>query len=500
MDDDALVAQAEWLRLTSTSEPVTLRLRKGGVVEVVVTDRDGGAAVAGATVELRSSLLWSGVTGADGVATLRGVGPTWAPLSVSAPGYAPAAVIASTAGDPAVPARIAVTLGRGAAVAGRVIDDAGKTVAGARVTAAMASEPFPVVDPRRDGVTSGADGTFTLPALAAGTYRLTASDASHAATTSTPITLDGASPRRGVELVLTTGGVMTGLVIDGAGQPVAAADVQVVTHGNVGWRPRRQAFTGDDGRFTIDGLPRRAVEVVAWHPSGASAIVAADLTTTREQSLTLKLDVTGAIEGRVVDSAGEVVGDAQVMAEPVWSGGLADRAAWQVRGIQEAVSDAGGHFRFAGLPGGDYRVRAARPAAAEHALWQGQGTAARPGGPPLTLVLEADGGVTGKVAFADGRAPALFTIELGGGPAVPFSSKDGSFALDAPAGDARLLVSGPGFVPRRVEAKVETGKRADLGTITVEAGRSVSGRVLDADGAPVAGPLSPSTRRPARAR
>ena len=41
------------LRLTAKTEPVTLRLRKGGVVEVVVTDRAGGGPVAGAQVELR---------------------------------------------------------------------------------------------------------------------------------------------------------------------------------------------------------------------------------------------------------------------------------------------------------------------------------------------------------------------------------------------------------------------------------------------------------------
>ncbi len=475
------------LRLTAKAEPVTLRLRKGGVVEVVVTDRDGGKAVEGAAVELRAPLAWRGVTGADGVATLRGVGSVWAPVAVTARGFAPAAVMMSTSGDPLAPVRVAVTLGRGAAVAGRVIDDGGKPVAGARVTAALASEPFPVIDPRKDGVVSGADGAFTLPALAAGTYRLMASDASHAAATSTPFVVDGVSPRHGFELVVTAGGVIKGVVTDGAGQPVGAADVRVVTRGHVDWRPRRQAFTDNDGRFTIAGLPRRAVEVVAWHPSGASAITAADLVTKRDHDVTLVLDVTGAIAGAVVDAAGEPVGDAQVIAEPVWSGGTADRSAWQVRGVQQAVTDAGGQFRFAGLPAGSYSVRAARPAAAEHALWQGKGMTAKPGDPPLTLVLAADGGVTGKVAFADGKPPALFTVEVGGGHAVPVASKDGSFSADAPAGTVSVRIAGPGFVPRRADATVEDGKRADLGTITVEAGRSVSGVVLDADGAPVAG-------------
>lgn len=475
------------LRLTDKAEPLTLRLRPGGVLEVAVSDRDGGKPIAGAEVELRAALAWSGVTGADGTVLLEGVGPTWAPLAVSAKGYAPAAVMTSTSGDPAAPGRVAVVLARGAAVAGKVVDEAGKPVAGARVTAALATEPFPVIDPRRDGVVTGADGTFTLPALAAGTYRLSASDATHAAATTPPLTVDGTHVRKGIELVMTAGGAVRGTVTDGGGQPVAAADVRVVMRGNVDWRPRRQAFTGADGRFAIAGLPRRGVEIVAWHSSGASAIVQADLTATREHDVALVLDVTGAISGTLVNPAGEPVGDAQVVASPVYTGGTADRAIWQVRGYQEAVTDAGGGFRFAGLPAGSYRVRAARPAAPEHALWQGDGVVAKPGDPPLRIVVADDGGVTGKVALPDGKPPALFTIEVGEGHPIPVANKDGSFRADAAAGKLVVRVAGPGFVPKRVETTVEPGKVADLGTISVEAGRSVSGRVLDASGAPVPG-------------
>ena len=473
------------LRLTEKAEPLTLRLRPGGVLEVVVTERDGGKPIAGAEVELRAALAWSGVTGADGTVLLEGVGETWAPLAVSAKGFAPAAVMASTSGDPASPGRIAVLLSRGAAVSGKVVDDAGKPVAGARVAAALATEPFPVIHPRRDGVLTGADGTFLLPALAAGTYRLSASDGTHADATSGPITVDGKHARKGIELVMVAGGVVRGTVTDGAGQPVAAADVRVVAQGHVAWRPRRQAFTGADGRFAIAGLPRRGVEIVAWHPTGASAIALADLAAKPEHDVALVLDVTGAITGTIVDAAGEPVGDAQVFADPVDTGGTADLAVWQVRGYQEAVSDAGGAFRFAGLPAGSYRVRASRPAAPEHALWQGDGVIAKPGGPPVRIVVAADGGVTGKVVLPDGKPPAVFTIEVGASHPIPVASKDGSFRADAAAGKLVVRVAGPGFVPRRVEATVEPGKVADLGTITVEAGRSVSGRVLDASGAPV---------------
>jgi len=474
------------LRLNAKPEPVTLRLKRGGVVEVVVTDRAGGAPVKGADVELRSTLTWRATTNAEGVATLKGVGPVWAPLAVRADGYAPAAMMFGTAGDPAGPERVTMSLARGAAINGRVVDDRGKPVAGARVVATSASEPLPVVDPRRDGVLAGADGKFSIPAVAPGTWRLSATHGDFAPTTSEPVTVDGQNARSGVEIVLGAGGVVRGIVKDKAGKPVAAADVRVVAQGFVFWRARRQTFTDADGKFEVNGLARRAVDVVAQHDSGASAIVPADLAAKREHDVALTLDVSGAIDGTVVDQKGAPIGDAQVIAEPEWSGGTVDRVQWNVRGVQEAVTDQAGNFRFAGLPDGAYRVRAARPSASEATLSLSQGVSAKPNGAPIKIVVPADGRIVGKVLLADGKAPAVYNLMLGWTHPTPFAAKDGSFAMSAPPGTHTLTINGIGFVEQKKEVTITDGKDTDLGTITVAGGRSVSGRVLDENGAPVA--------------
>lgn len=474
------------LRLGDNTEPVTLRLRKGGTVEVVVTERQGGAPVKGAEVELRSTLTWKATTNGDGIAVLRGVGASWSPLAVRAKGFAPAAMMVNTSGLPEATERVALSLARGAAVSGRVIDDRKKPIAGARVVAANASEPLPVVDPRRDGVLTAADGTFTLPALSAGTWRLTATAGDHAPATSVPLTVDGEHARTGIELVMTSGAVVRGVVTDSAGKPVPAADVRVVAQGFVEWRARRQAFTDDGGRFAISGLERRAVEVVAWHETGASAIVPVDLASEREHEVKLVLDITGAIAGTVVDRSGQPIGDAQVIAEPDWSGGTSDRAAWSVRGIQQTVTDQGGAFSFAGLPDGSYRVRAARPGASETALELSEGVVATPGGAPIRIVVPADGRLIGKLQLPDGKSPAAFSATLGDTTPVPFGAKDGAFALAGAAGSYRLTLSGPGFVTTTKQVTIDEGKETDLGTITVQPGRSISGRVLDEHGVPVA--------------
>jgi RNA polymerase sigma factor (sigma-70 family) len=474
------------LRLGDKPEPVTLRLRKGGTVEVTVTERAGGAPVKGAEIELRSTLTWKGTTNADGIAQLKGVGAGWSALVVRAKGYAQAAMMLDTSGNADAVERVTMSLARGAALAGRVVDDKGKPVANARVVATSASEPFPVVDPRRDGVVTGADGAFSIATVSAGTWRLTATAADYAPTTSMPITVDGERARSGIELRLSADAIVRGIVQDKSGAPVPAADVSVVVAGYVPWRARRQAFTDASGKFTISGLAPRAVDVVAWHDSGASAIVPADLAAKREQTVTLTLDVSGAITGTVVDKAGQPIGDAQVIAEPDWTGGTADRAAWSVRGVQETVTDQAGAFRFTGLPDGSYRVRAARPGASEAALELSTGVVTKPNGAPIKIVVPADGRALGKVQFADGKPALAFTVTLGRTNPLPFTTKDGAFSVPAAGGTYALTVSGPGFVTTSKQVTINEGKDTDVGTITVNPGRSISGRVLDQHGAPVA--------------
>ena len=472
------------LRLTDKVEPVTLRMKQGGTIEVSVTD--GTKPIAGAEVELRAILLWSAKTDANGVAMLRGVGSVWAPLHVAAEGFAPAAQMVSWSGEPAEPKRISIVLERGASIAGRVLDPEGKPVAEARVVATSASEPFPVVDPRRDGVLTGADGTFQIPAVSAGTWRLTASHAAHGPATSAPITVDGARAKTNVELKLEAGASIKGKVVDTNGKPVESAEVRVVARGHLEWRARRQALTGADGTFVVSALPRRAMDVVASHETGASAIVAADLSEKTAAEVTLTLDLQGVIEGVVVDKAGQPVGDAQVIASPVWSGNTGDQLAWSVRGIQETVTDQGGAFRLTGMPTGDYKVRAGRPGASEEMLSLATPVIAKPGGAKLRLLVAGDGRVIGKVALPEGKAPGRFFIRIGD-YGMPFSSEDGSFALPVAAGKHTISISGLGFVEKRQpDVAVTEGKDTDLGTITVTPGRSISGRVLDAGGTPVA--------------
>jgi len=112
-----------------------------------------------------------------------------------------------------------------------------------------------------------------------------------------------------------------------------------------------------------------------------------------------------------------------------------------------------------------------------------EGTVAQTGTTNLKIVLQPEGGVKGKVAFADGSAPAGFTVQVGFSQQT-FSGK-GEFELDAlPPQKYELSVRGPQFQTRAIEITVDPAKVTDVGTITVVKGRILSGVVVS-DGQPV---------------
>jgi hypothetical protein len=146
-------------RLTETSEPIVLQLRPGP--NVVVTVEADGKPVDGATVELRGQDAIRQVTKA-GTATFGPVPPGGYQLAAWADGRARTHQwIQVGAGDSHETLRLVA----GARVTGKVIDEGGTPVGGARVTYHGASDWSQQADARHDGVDTDKDGTFSFAAL-----------------------------------------------------------------------------------------------------------------------------------------------------------------------------------------------------------------------------------------------------------------------------------------------------------------------------------------------
>jgi hypothetical protein len=473
------------VRLTGKTEPVILQLRPAGSVTVTVTGPTG--AVAGAAVELRGVDRQTASTGADGTAKFPVVVPGGYEVLASAAKLA-RSVTSVRVGATGV-TEVALVLRPGAPVAGRVIAN-GAPVAGARVVYVGASDWAVSGDDRLDAVVTGGDGGFRFDAMPAGSFRFVARHPPHATGSSPIVTLDGAREQTGVEIDLAPGAIVRGRVVDASLAPVASARVRVGVSSPAAFTGDgpRQAYTDDAGRFALSGLPRRALLAVAVHETGSSATVPVDATAGDVGELVLQLDNTGEIAGVVVDPAGEPLEGVQVSAGPDFARG--DRNAmsqWRLRGFPQELTDSTGRFTLTGLAPGSYRVRANRArAAARGRGWAGEGMPAETGTTDLRIVLQPEGAVTGKVAFADGTPPAAFVVAVGF-MTESFAGGDGSFTVDGLApGTLRLGVRGPGFDSRSIEVVVESSKTADAGTITVAKGRTIAGTVI-ANGQPVAG-------------
>ena len=474
-------------RLTEKSEPVVLQLRPGP--KVIVTVEADGKPVEGATVELRGQDAIRQVTKA-GTATFGPVPPGGYQLAAWADGRARTLQwIQVGAGD----SRETLRLVAGARVAGKVIDDGGAAVAGARVTYHGASDWSQQADARHDGIDTDKDGMFTFAALPAGSFRFSAAHPDRARGSSTLTTLDGKTERRDVVITLAAGAVVRGTVVDTAKQPVASARVRVGITSRRGmiFEPPRQAYTDAKGTFEIKGLPRGELSAVAIHETGSSQSVDVNTSAGSVEGVEIVIDVTGTIAGIVVDAAGNPLEGIQVSAGPNFRDqkAVGDFTQFRLRGFPQELSDSAGKFTLTGLvPNSSYMVYATRSQTRGGGGGRGgsvgDGTVAQTGVKDLKLVLQAEGGVKGKIAFADGSTPALYTVQIGFAQQA-FSGKDGEFTIEnLPPQKYELAVRGPTFQARAQDRLVEPGKIADVGTITVVKGRILSGLVV-ADGQPV---------------
>ncbi len=475
-------------RLTAKSDPVILKLRPGAKLTVTVTA--GGKAVDGATVELRGTDERRQVT-KDGSAVFGAVAPGGYQLAAWADGKARTFKwIRISEGEESE----TLALRDGAPVSGRVVDEHGDGVAGARVRYSGASDWTQQADDRLDAAITTADGSFALPELPAGSFRFVATHADHAPGTSALVTLDGRTATTGVTITMGEGATVAGKVVDDTGKPVASARVRVGAGGR-GRRQRmlfdspRQAFTDASGAFAIKGLPRKELAVIAMHESGASPVADVDTSKGDVSGVTLELDITGTISGVVVDPAGDPVEGVQVSAGPDFRDNRRriDFSQWRLRGFPRELTDAGGRFTLTGLAPGSYRLSASRTSSRRRGRrgpGVGDRVVAKTGDSNVKLVLEPDGGIKGKVAFSDGTAPESFNVSVG---FVGQEFSDSEFTLDGlPPQRYHVTVRGPTFSARSLDVEVEPGKTADVGTIVVVKGRTVGGTVV-ADGQPVAG-------------
>jgi len=478
-------------KLTPSSDPVVLRLSEGATVVARIVD-ESKQPIVGANIHAYDMGDHTVRTDAKGEATLKPVRPGYVAVQAVADGYAPNTGYA-TVGTAGAKASLTLTLHKGFSVAGRVIDEAGKPIAKAKVYTRGGEwsgdwSPEDVGDEANRAshdVMTDDKGGFSFRALASGNHTLTAVDGEHAPGR-TPIVVDGRA-LSGVEITMKTGGTVAGRVVDTANKPVPFVQVRIAGAGNQMWSlGRRQAISDREGKFELRGLVRTKLQARAESDTAASKVVEVDLTQTgAKQDLVLVLDQVGTIAGIVVDDAGQPVPEVLVNAFPdILGGGSTDAIA--LADMSTATTDGAGKFTVSGLPEGQYKLWASRGRAGGGQEWGQHGQTAKTGDTGVRLALPAAGQLIGKLVIEGGKAPNLARIHVGYQAPVPVDN--GSFTVkELTPGKYHVVFRGAEFAElHQTSVEILPGKITDLGTIKVTRGRRLTGKVLDHGGNPVA--------------
>ncbi|GMV92886.1 MAG: hypothetical protein AMXMBFR82_26640 [Candidatus Hydrogenedentota bacterium] len=244
-----------------TIDEVNFALEEGLTVSGVVVD-DRGAPVAEAEVAARGTDTGgarTAISDLDGAFVLRGLNAT-PELYVMArkTGWA-AAPAGPVPLDSAGIRNLAVTLVPESLVMGQVVDQLGKPVPDATITA-YPEDPFVFREPR---TISSANGEFTLTGLWAGNYDigLAPPTASQSEGAVKRVTVPKSDTLGGLILVCLTGDLtISGTVTDGGKNPLNGITVSAVGSFE-GQTFTRRATTNADGKYVIEGLPGGTCEV-----------------------------------------------------------------------------------------------------------------------------------------------------------------------------------------------------------------------------------------------
>lgn len=484
-------------KLTASSDPVAIRLRKGALLRVSAVD-EADAPIRGVTIELRDNEKQEKTTDEAGLAVFDGVSTGFVIVAARSDKHALTLTPVQIADTPGIEVATRIVLREGAAVRGKVVDGDGKPVAGASVAAVDTSNLLPLGSLGQSGVETDKKGEFVFGRIAAGSYRFRASKDEFMQADSEPVTTDGITETTGVVIAMSRGGRVSGRVLDQQKRPVPWATVRIgASADSFGANNTLRQITADgDGAFVVRSLPRTKLAAVASSPLASSATTEVDLTALEVvEGVELVLTIEGVISGIVVDGKGQPLAEAQVSAFPdFWAGAKMDDFA--LRGVAAESTDGGGRFSFHGLPDGTYRLRAARSEMSA-TQWTQSGQQAAVGDTNVKLILPANGKIKGVVSYAEGAHPPLFTVTTAYPPGTPFSTDDGQFALDeVPPGTYDVTIRGPGFadyVARKVV--VSSDAETDLGTLEVKRGRTISGKVRDGSGRVVEGALVVAARQ-----
>lgn len=507
---------------------VRVNLKPGLTLRGRVLDRASRAPIGGATVEAADpdsapfgrAAVRKATADEQGAFEFRDLAPGTVSLAAFAPAHSRATLarvpVPTPAGRDGAPGpEPLLMLGPGGRLSGRV------TLPGGQPAPDVSVRLEPKVIELRSRLEerdvfetlTDAAGRFVLEGLPAGNeYALRARKEGHPPAERGPYRIEAGTDVSDIEIRLESGAALRLRLADADGRPVDSArfwldssDGRALGGGPIGSNRAisdEQVETGPEGLFTVRALPAGRFDL-RIEPEDYDEIERAGIELRAGETTELGAIVvraTRGISGRVADRAGEPIAGAEVGAVYAAPGG------GQVRS-RTARTKPDGRWRITGI--GEGRIL--------H-LWawaRGYGRAIREDvtgatDEPLDFALDRTGSILGRAQLAEGGFPRVFTVRAereaepapgSGGRGLwfrmtthpgerSFTDPGGYFRLeDVEPGSHTVVVEAEGRVPaRKSGVAVAAGADADIGTVILEAGRRLEGRVLDGrDDSPVAG-------------
>ncbi len=444
---------------------------------------------------------------ADGAFVLRGLAPGRHEATAFGEGFAPA-----IAKDLAVSARQAtrceLRLGAPSLVSGRVVDQGGNGVGGARVQAyssvefrgrtGFGSAPYGLA-------IAGPDGSFRIGSLGAGEHQIAASAPGFNPVGSRKVQVPAGGVVEGVVLVLDAGKALAGKVLDRDGAPVEDASVRAdLDTAGLGRKSgerktlatRVTARTSADGSFRLGGLGDGPFIVRASHPEHGSRRL--EPVEPGREDLELRLPGRTGVAGIVREAeSGEPVRRFTVgFGEPDERFSLP----FHLRGDMPArrFDSADGSFEIVDLKSSEVGLRVTAPGFVQESL---PGVEVKPGEirRGVDVRLRRGGSIRGRVV-EQGSGEPVAGVEVhwnaereDAAPELPrgrgTSGPDGSFLLQGlRPGKANLFASHPDFVPGPgVLVEVRAGGVTEGVSVAIGRGGAIEGLAVGPDGFAYAG-------------
>lgn len=291
---------------------------------------------------------------------------------------------------------------------------------------------------------AGADGSFRVERVPAGTWRFRAEADGHETEEVEVAMRDHAAPSQLFALRPLRG--LGGRVVDAAGNAVPGATVWIDVDAR-----RRTVQAGPDGSFRLQDLPAgTGARALAGHPQHADSAEVELLPGTEP---VLRLGEPAWLQGRVVGADGQAVAGAAVWIAAQRPQGPALGSQHQMR----TPTDAAGRFRLGPLRPGTFDLRGQKEDAPPGVL---RGVEAGGGARRSDLEIRLDGGarLVGRVLGPDGAAVQGARLDLRCGEDAPRLAElgpDGAFVFSAlPPGTCSLHVRAPDLLVEVAHATI----------------------------------------------